>query len=140
MKINRHLAVHVAMAACLSLAAPAYGQLDISWSTIDGGGETFSTGGGFELGGTIGQPDAGAVMTGGGYELSGGFWAGPVEGRCPGDLDGDGGVGLSDLATLLAHYAQPGPWSYEDGDLDGDGDVDLSDLAGLLAVYGTTCP
>jgi hypothetical protein len=57
-----------------------------------------------------------------------------------GDLDGDGTVGLSDLATLLGNYGEPGPWSYEDGDLDADGDIDLYDLAALLAVYGTTRP
>ena len=34
------------------LGAPALGQLDISWSTIDGGGGT-SSGGGFTLSGTI---------------------------------------------------------------------------------------
>jgi hypothetical protein len=48
---------------------------DLSWWTVDGGGGTFSTGGGYELGGTIGQPDAG-VLTGDGYTLAGGFWAG----------------------------------------------------------------
>ena len=55
-----------------------------------------------------------------------------------GDLNGNGSVDLPDLAMLLAHYGEPGPWTYEDGDLDGDGDVDLSDLAALLGVYGTT--
>ena len=45
----------------------------ISWWTIDNGGATMSTGGGYSLGGTIGQPDAGA-MSGGGYTLAGGFW------------------------------------------------------------------
>jgi len=44
----------------------------ISWWTVDGGGGT-STGGGYTLSGTIGQPDAG-VMGGGGYTLTGGFW------------------------------------------------------------------
>jgi hypothetical protein len=59
--------------------------------------------------------------------------------QCPGDLDGDGDVDLSDLAQLLAHYGMTEGATYEDGDLDGDGDVDLSDLAALLAVYGTSC-
>jgi hypothetical protein len=48
---------------------------DLSWSTFDGGGGMFSTGGGYTLGGTIGQPDAG-LATGGGYALGGAFWGG----------------------------------------------------------------
>ena len=48
---------------------------DLSWYTVDGGGATFSTGGPYSLGGTIGQPDAG-VMSGGSYTLAGGFWGG----------------------------------------------------------------
>ena len=55
---------------------------------------------------------------------------------CPGDLDGDGDVDLSDLAQLLASYGTPSGASYADGDIDGDGDVDLSDLAALLACTG----
>ncbi len=56
-----------------------------------------------------------------------------------GDLDGDGEVGLSDLASLLSNYGTLGSATYYDGDLDGDGDVNLSDLSTLLAVYGTGC-
>ena len=48
---------------------------DLGWNTVDGGGYTFSTGGDFALGGTIGQPDAG-LLTGGDYALGGGFWGG----------------------------------------------------------------
>ncbi len=58
---------------------------------------------------------------------------------CPGDLDGDGDVDLSDLAQLLSNYGMTAGAVYEDGDLDGDGDVDLSDLAELLAHYGQVC-
>jgi hypothetical protein len=55
-------------------AAPQSGY-DLSWYTIDGGGATFSVGGSYSLGGTIGQPDAGS-MGGGSYQLVGGFWGG----------------------------------------------------------------
>ena len=58
-------------------------QYTIPWFTIDSGGG-YSAGSAFELEGTIGQPDAGPVMTGGTFEVSGGFWVGtsvqvPVE-------------------------------------------------------------
>jgi len=61
-------------------------------------------------------------------------WVTPM---VPGDLDGNGAVDLSDLATLLAHYGLANGAAYGQGDIDGDGDVDLSDLAALLANYGT---
>jgi hypothetical protein len=46
----------------------------IDWFTIDGGGGT-STGGVYSVTGTIGQPDAGGLMSGGNYTLQGGFWS-----------------------------------------------------------------
>lgn len=42
--------------------------------TIDGGGGN-SSGGIYQLSGTVGQPDAGAKLTGGNYSLTGGFWS-----------------------------------------------------------------
>lgn len=74
------IAVLVALALLLgALVAKAQtnGGYDLSWSTVDGGGYTFSTGGVYSLGGTIGQADAGE-MGGGDYTLSGGFWGGIV--------------------------------------------------------------
>ena len=61
----------------LLLAGTAAAQegYDLSWWTVDGGGYTFSSGGDYSLGGTIGQPDAG-LLTGPGYQLAGGFWTG----------------------------------------------------------------
>jgi hypothetical protein len=57
-----------------------------------------------------------------------------------GDLNGDGCVGLQDLAALLAAYQGSGVPS-PGGDLDNDTDTDLQDLAALLAVYeGPPCP
>jgi hypothetical protein len=55
-------------------AAPQSGY-DLSWYTVDGGGATFSTGGSYSLGGTIGQANAG-ILRGGSYTLNGGFWSG----------------------------------------------------------------
>jgi len=67
------------LAALLSLPPLALAQsgdgYDLTWSTVDGGGYTLSSGDGYTLGGTIGQPDAG-VLTGDGYALGGGFWGG----------------------------------------------------------------
>ncbi|MBI1302230.1 MAG: hypothetical protein GC172_00300 [Phycisphaera sp.] len=52
---------------------------------------------------------------------------------CPADLDGDGAIGASDLATLLA------AWGTDGADLSGDGLTDAGDLATLLASWGA-CP
>jgi hypothetical protein len=53
--------------------AQSGGDFDLSWSTIDGGGETGSVGGDFAVYGTLGQPDAGS-LSGGVFEVEGGFW------------------------------------------------------------------
>lgn len=58
----------------LSAAEGRNAGYDLTWNTMDSGGATFASGGGYELGGTLGQPDAGAL--GGGYALTGGFWSG----------------------------------------------------------------
>lgn len=49
-------------------------QFTIPFFTIDGGGG-YTSNGSFELEGTIGQFDAGAIMSGGGFQVTGGFWA-----------------------------------------------------------------
>ena len=46
----------------------------IDWYKMAGGGGT-STGGTYQVSGTIGQPDASGAMTGGNYSLTGGFWS-----------------------------------------------------------------
>jgi hypothetical protein len=88
-KVGRAGTSLLALAALLLLACGALGSgavaqsggpYDLTWSTVDGGGYTFSAGGDYTLGGTVGQPDA-DLLTGGDYTLAGGFWsgAGPVE-------------------------------------------------------------
>ena len=62
-----------------SALAQADGDYDLSWWTVDGGGQSFNSDGRYSLGSTIGQPDAG-ILEGGGYTLVGGFWgAAPVQ-------------------------------------------------------------
>lgn len=129
------------LGALMAASSATAQSFDLSWHTIDGGGATFSVGASLSLGGTIGQPDAG-VMTGGQFTLVGGFWAGTSAAPCAltGDLDGDGDVDISDLATLLGHFGMSGGANSGDGDLDGDFDVDISDLSSLLSNFGLTCP
>lgn len=57
---------------------------------------------------------------------------------CPGDVDANGRVDLSDLAVVLGNFGLA-PATRGDGDLDGDGDVDLNDLSAVLAVFGQAC-
>jgi len=60
--------------------------------------------------------------------------------ECPlGDLNDDGVVDISDMASLLAYFGTTSGATYPYGDLDGDGDVDVEDLANLLANFGTSC-
>ena len=66
----------VAFAVIATVHAQSGGGYDLTWNTVDGGGAMNATGGVYTLGGTIGQPDAGAALTGGGYTLVGGFWGG----------------------------------------------------------------
>jgi hypothetical protein len=129
--------------ALLGLVAVGGLQADdfaIDWWTFDGGGEMWTTGGEFELSGTIGQPDANTtVLTGGDFELAGGFWPGASveEPVCPGDLDGDGDTDHSDLGILLADWGCVGSGPEDcPGDADGDFDTDHSDLGILLADWG----
>jgi hypothetical protein len=68
------LYILLAVAAAPALAQSG-GEYDLTWSTVDSGGEMYSAGGAYTLGGTAGQPDPG-LLTGGGYALGGGFWGG----------------------------------------------------------------
>ena len=56
------------------IAAVSINSYELSWSTVDGGGGS-SAAGRYTLSGTIGQSDAGPVMSDGNYTFAGGFWA-----------------------------------------------------------------
>lgn len=55
--------------------------------------------------------------------------------NCPGDINLDNVVDLTDLALLLTNFGQVGI-----GDLDGNCTTDLIDLAILLRGFGAPCP
>lgn len=69
------IAALAALSSFLGMASTAHAYDLITWRSIDGGGVALATAGGYALGGTIGQPDAG-TLTGGGITLRGGFWFG----------------------------------------------------------------
>ena len=50
------------------------GGYDLTWWTVDGGGGTASSAA-YELIGTIGQSEAGVVLSGGEFTLYSGFWS-----------------------------------------------------------------
>ncbi len=84
------LALAVGAAAVYAQAGGASTLLsagyDLTWNTVDTGGVTFASGGGYTLSGTAGQPDA-TLWSGGGYTLNGGFWhaGGVTGGTLPGE-------------------------------------------------------
>jgi hypothetical protein len=54
--------------------AQSGGGYDLTWNTLESGGEAAS-GGGFSLSGSMGQADAGQTLNGGQFSLTGGFWS-----------------------------------------------------------------
>ena len=102
--------------------------------TFDRGTEMFATGADFELSGTIGQPDAGA-MSGANFELTGGFWA--VAGSPPPcdacDMDCDGEINAFDIEPFLDLLFGGGiPCNFCTGETNGDGVVNAFDIEPFL--------
>ena len=130
MNHDRQLATRAAVCTAIALTGLAYATAGykIDWYTIDGGGEMFSTGGDYELSGTIGQADAGE-MSGGAYSLTGGFW---FE-QPPGDCNADGLVNLFDHGDFVPCLDGPGAGLSDPAcrcfDFGADEDIDLVDFA-----------
>jgi len=61
------------MVLTAGVGATASADYELNWYTIDGGGITLSSGGLFELSGTVGQVVVGS-LSGSSFELGGGFW------------------------------------------------------------------
>ena len=124
---------YATLVLCLAAASVLGQEFDLSWHSIDGGGVMRSSGGEFELSGTIGQPDAG-FLAGGNFELSGGFWFALV----PTDCNEDGAANLLDHDLFTQCMGGP------DGgisagcqcfDVDRSGTVDLRDFATAQSSY-----
>lgn len=83
-------------------------------------------------GGTLGDLEAGA-------DAAQARWDSTWGTGCPGDVDGDCDVGITDLLLLLAAWGGcpvPPPPGGCPGDLDGDGSVGITDLLILLGNWG----
>lgn len=57
---------------------------------------------------------------------------------CPGDVNGDNEVDVTDLGTLLGNFGMTEA-ELSDGDLNGDGEVNVTDLGILLGNFGASC-
>ncbi len=101
---------------------------DLTWWTLDGGGDTVS-GGAYSLTGSAGQPEPGPASSGGDYTLFSGFW--PGGGEAPsctevtgvtltlmtlGDIYTDTAVAFSaDISPNSAYKPYTYTIDYEDG-------------------------
>lgn len=140
--MNRTATSMVLTALLITTGAYAIAQPTINWFTIDGGGDMFTAGGTLQLSGTIGQADAGVVMTGGTFELVGGFWAVavPVECTCLGDMNGDTLLNGDDVQAFTDCVLVGGACSC--AELDGVPGLDDADVALFVSdlLSGASCP
>ncbi|MBW8041487.1 MAG: hypothetical protein FVQ85_16020 [Planctomycetes bacterium] len=108
--------------------ATAMGDYELSWYTIDGGGGR-SSGGQYELLGSIGQPDA-AWSSGGDYELLGGFLpGGPL---CF--------VNFESFAKFAEYWRDSGTGLPADLFVDLDNEVNWLDLGVFGELWLCNCP
>jgi hypothetical protein len=131
--------------AIAAAVRPAGAQTTLTRAALAGGGGDCRAGS-FTLSCTIGQTDAGPLMTGGAFSLAGGFWANatPVP-RCgTADFDCDGDLGTD--ADIVAFFAclsgtcPPAPCtSSADFDADGDIGTDADIEAFFRVLAGGAC-
>lgn len=133
MKIIRTFLIASVMMQFISVANAQ--DFTIPWHTIDGGGGE-STGGIFDLAGTIGQLDAGTPMTGGDFTLTGGFWSAGTEESCYADFNNDGQVNTLDFLAYLN--------AFTDGDMaadcNQDAQINTLDFLCFLNAFTEGCP
>jgi hypothetical protein len=114
-----------------ALTSSASAQLAMDWYTVDGGGVTTSSAGTLELGGTIGQHDAGE-MGSGSVTLYGGFWSSELlPPPCPADYNQDGGVDGADVNAFFADWEN----GRDGADVNQDGGIDGADVEYFFQVW-----
>jgi hypothetical protein len=123
--------------ACPCLAAGAQPFVIDSY-TIDGGGGT-STGGTFELSGTIGQHDAGGLLAGSAYEVTSGFWAQSGSGSCN-VADFAAPYGTLDFTDIIAFLTAFGAMDPQADLAAPTGIFDFTDVIAFLTAFGAGCP
>lgn len=142
MSAGRRRLDHVAALCLMAYSALAVLADDhaLDWCTVDGGGAMHATGGVFELSGTIGQPDAGTLMTGGDFELSGGFWTTPAC-WCLSDVNHDGRRDGHDVQNFIDCLLAGGS-DCSCADVDANGVLNLADVAVFVddLLAGGACP
>jgi len=132
-----------------SSAAPNY---DLSWLSINGGGASYGTSASYRLGYSVGQSVAGEGNSAS-YNLGIGFWYGasPLCLAIPGDVNGAGGITLTDIIYLVNYYfdkdrpatscvgSDPGncwePVPLCRGEINGIAGITLTDIIYLVNYY-----
>ena len=130
------LAIGVGVCAGLGASALAGDEFSLAWSTQDVGGGVL-TGDGYEVMGTVGQPDAG-ILTDGEFRLEGGFWVGPPATgrvRCPADFNGDDFLDFFDYDDFVAGFEAGNPRC----DFNADGFLDFFDYDDFVVAYEQGC-
>ncbi|GMV25675.1 MAG: hypothetical protein AMXMBFR58_17060 [Phycisphaerae bacterium] len=115
-------------------ASPAAAGLSISWFSIDAGGSAAVSAGAITIGSTIGQHDAGTLVSGG-AAVVGGFWAVDVTLPCPADYDGTGFVDTDDFTAFVIDFEA----GVDQADFDGTGFVDTDDFTAFVLAFEAGC-
>jgi hypothetical protein len=128
------------------MAAPALAQTgggyDLTWSTVDCGGQTNPSGGGtFAVAGTAGQPDAG-TMSGGGFVIIGGFWSPTAPIPCYANCDASTVtpfLNVLDFTCFLQRFSAGDSYANCDGST-APPVLNFQDFSCFLQKFSAGCP
>ncbi len=129
----------IGLLSAASLSLEAHAQLAVSWSTIDGGGQS-SAGGIYAVTGTIGQPDAG-TLAGGGRVCLGGFWGSDTT-TCYANCEGNQtapALSAGDFVCFLARFRAGDSYANCDGSTSAP-TLAAADFVCFLNAFRAGCP